>query len=517
MPTQAILTATTVATAFAAAVTALSNSSALAHGIYNGSSLPSGLAWNTYNYCNAPHVNAEHYPAAPSHSKLVYVTSFQRHAKRTPDNLLPGIDAERLANPPRGWDCATDYEVLSSASTGGVPGVEMETSYSIPAWHPLAGRIWNGTCSSGQLTRGGWEDAHKHGEDFMDVYGPGGPAQILNGSSCDEVCDSIVVRASSSARTAQVASAFLSGMGVCHRDAPKKLIVQPDTLDGIVPSYSCPHADALRAAIEATPAWKQHLADHAHVFDALHAALPTTKNITAWNSWIDHSFDALASRQCHGHPLPKGAEDAPEVSQETADEVYAMGDWEYDYIWNKASASANANASQTGDLADEYVRYGSAVLVDELVRDLKAVAAAHVAGGDVKSTAPLVKLFVGHDGTMVRLLKTLAQSGAIRWPAMGSEVVIEVWRQDGCDDDDKKEEKGAQASRLFVRIFAYGTLLETDAEKLRSKGSNSSVAAPESSSQSGLVEWTPLEVVIEYLEERIPADLVEKCAPSLPS
>lgn len=514
MPAQAILTATTVATAFAAAVTALSNtpaSSLSAPGIYNGSSLPASLAWNTYNYCNAPHVNAEHYPGAPPHNKLIYVTSFQRHAKRTPDNLLPGIDAERLANPPEGWDCATDYEVLSSAGTVGVVGVQMETSYNIPAWHPLSGRIWNGTCSSGQLTRGGWEDAHKHGEDFMAVYGPGGAAQILS-NHCDEACDSIMMRASPSARTAQVASAFLSGMGVCHRDgSAKKLIVQPDTIDGIVPSYSCPHADTLRTAIEATPVWKQHLAEHAHVFAALHVSLPTTKNVTAWNSWIDHSFDALASRQCHGHPLPRGAEGAPMVSQETADEVYAMGDWEYDYIWNKAGANG------TGDLADEYVRYGSAVLVDELVRDLKAVASAHAAG---EAAMPLVKLFVGHDGTMVRLLKTLAQSGAIRWPAMGSEVVIEVWRQDGCGDDKKEKEgegKGSQASRLFVRIFAYGTLLETDAEKLRSRGSNSTTAVPGSSSQSGIVQWTPLEDVIEYLEQRIPADLVEKCAPSLSS
>ena len=54
-----------------------------ADGVYNSSITPSNLPWNTYNYCNAPHVNAKHYslPANASHAKLVYMNAVIRHHK----------------------------------------------------------------------------------------------------------------------------------------------------------------------------------------------------------------------------------------------------------------------------------------------------------------------------------------------------------------------------------------------------------------------------------------------------
>lgn len=51
-------------------------------GVYNSSQTPADLPWNTYNYCNAPHVNAKHY-TAPSvdGAKLVYLNLVMRHHK----------------------------------------------------------------------------------------------------------------------------------------------------------------------------------------------------------------------------------------------------------------------------------------------------------------------------------------------------------------------------------------------------------------------------------------------------
>ena len=53
------------------------------NGVYNSSVTPSDLPWNTYNYCNAPHVNAEHYarPTNVSGSELVYMNVMIRHHK----------------------------------------------------------------------------------------------------------------------------------------------------------------------------------------------------------------------------------------------------------------------------------------------------------------------------------------------------------------------------------------------------------------------------------------------------
>lgn len=52
-------------------------------GVYNTSKTPSNLPWNTYNYCNSPHVNVEHYskPDNVTGAKLVYLNVVMRHHK----------------------------------------------------------------------------------------------------------------------------------------------------------------------------------------------------------------------------------------------------------------------------------------------------------------------------------------------------------------------------------------------------------------------------------------------------
>jgi hypothetical protein len=59
---------------------------ASAYGVYNSSQTPSTLPWDTYNFCNAPHVNAVHYDLPPNvtsagGSMLVHVSVIMRHHK----------------------------------------------------------------------------------------------------------------------------------------------------------------------------------------------------------------------------------------------------------------------------------------------------------------------------------------------------------------------------------------------------------------------------------------------------
>jgi hypothetical protein len=49
-------------------------------GVYNSSTTPRSLPWDTYNYCNAPHVNARHY-TAPEDAELVHLSVMMRHHK----------------------------------------------------------------------------------------------------------------------------------------------------------------------------------------------------------------------------------------------------------------------------------------------------------------------------------------------------------------------------------------------------------------------------------------------------
>lgn len=51
-------------------------------GVYNSSKTPTNLPWNTYNYCNAPHVNAKHYQRPQDlGAELVYLNVVTRHHK----------------------------------------------------------------------------------------------------------------------------------------------------------------------------------------------------------------------------------------------------------------------------------------------------------------------------------------------------------------------------------------------------------------------------------------------------
>lgn len=61
---------------------------ASASGVYNSSQTPSTLPWNTYNFCNAPHLNAAHYELPPNvtfastgGSQLIHVSVIMRHHK----------------------------------------------------------------------------------------------------------------------------------------------------------------------------------------------------------------------------------------------------------------------------------------------------------------------------------------------------------------------------------------------------------------------------------------------------
>jgi len=65
------------------------NSICSSAGVYNTSFTPDYLPWNTYNYCNAPHVNVEHYetPSNAADATLVYMNVVLRHHKVSDDAL----------------------------------------------------------------------------------------------------------------------------------------------------------------------------------------------------------------------------------------------------------------------------------------------------------------------------------------------------------------------------------------------------------------------------------------------
>ncbi|PCH43274.1 phosphoglycerate mutase-like protein [Wolfiporia cocos MD-104 SS10] len=408
-------------------------------GVYNSSHTPEDLPWNTYNYCNAPHVNAEHYqmPSNVSNATLTYMNVVLRHHKRTPDNLYPEENELNSV----AWNCTGFHQF----SYGGESAMIYHKTYS-PPWHPFLIQIWNGTCDQGQLTQEGLQDAIRHGEDLWAVY-----AEKLGFLTTINEYD-IFIRTSTETRTFQVAGGLLQGMdpGMATKTFP--VTTQPSVIDSIPPDYSCPKADIIRSAFQSVPAWLAHLEKNAALQERLGTTLGTT-GLSAWTSWYDHYFDTFTSRTCHGHPLPCNATGAC-VSEQDAARVFAIGDFEYNYIWNAA------------ENATKYSQLTFGVFYMELAYNFKLFRS----GGETHK----LRLYVGHDGTMIRLASLLGigRVAPLRWPAMGSEIVMEVWRTtDG---------------EHFVRIMHEGTPV------------------------SGL-EWQSLDDFIDALESQIPENLYDEC------
>ncbi|KIJ51212.1 hypothetical protein M422DRAFT_158528 [Sphaerobolus stellatus SS14] len=417
---------------------------ATVNGVYSGSQTPAQFPWNTYNYCNAPHVNAAHYSTPPNATgaELIYMNVMIRHHKRTPDNLYPN---ENMLNPEAGWDC-TDFLESTYGSLTGNDGENARIFHEtvIPASHPFLSQIWNGSCDEGQLTAGGLEDAIVHGKDFASVY-------INKLKFLKEVDQTeIYVRTSTEDRTYQVAGGMLFGMDPSVDGKAFKVHNEPASIDSMVPSYPCPAADSIRDQYQSIPAWTDHLNANADLKARLDATLGTA-GLSAWSSWYDHFFDTFSSRTCNAHSLPCNSTGAC-VSLEDAATVFSIGDFEYNYIWKAADGASTYNSLTFG------------VMFQELAQNFL----------DFKAGTESFKLrlYVAHDGSMIRLASGLGVQGPLRWPALGSEFVFEVWQ--------------TKSKARFVRVMFEGT------------------------PAVGL-EWVAFDDFVSLLQSNVPANLFEQC------
>lgn len=138
--------------------------------------------------------------------------------------------------------------------------------------------------------------------------------------------------------------------------------------------------------------------------------MPTSDS--GFHASFDHYYDNLSARQCHAKPLPcklvNGANSTTCVTQDLADAVYRMGNWEYSQIYRDASTSLSASVASYG------------VWVAELAANLRSAVEGNNSVRYMHNIA--------HDGSVSRLLSIL-QIDTMVWPGMGSEVVFELWKK----------------------------------------------------------------------------------------
>lgn len=250
----------------------------------------------------------------------------------------------------------------------------------------------------------------------------------------------VVYRVTNNPITSQVAGMLVAGMWRTTAAVP--LVVQASGVDSLEPQYPCPRGTDLFNALksDADRRWAGHLDAAQALFARLDDISGVPPRDAGFHASFDHYYDNLSARQCHGKPLPcklvDGVNSSTCVTQDMADTVYRLGQWEFSHMYRDAATSLRA---ATGN-------YG--VWVAELAAHLRAVKE-----GRVGNT--LYFHNVAHDGSVSRLL-ALLQIESMVWPGMGSELVFELYRR----------KQGAPPDDYFVRVLFGGQPLRSSSPAL---------------------------------------------------
>jgi acid phosphatase len=418
------------------------------HGFnFAGSRLPEGTRYGTYNYCNMPHVRREEYDIVGEEYELRYVEVIHRHHKRTPyaSNTFP---KEQYP-----WDCSGQGLFYYGQPLGDATNSSAHTYWSVytSSTNPFAASGFNGTCQFPQITKGGLDDSWQHGKDLYGVY-----RDLLNFLPDKYDANTVRFRVTNNVITSQVSGMLISGMYPSQTDNTKTpLSIQPSPIDSLEPRYPCAAAAKLYSTYgvgSASKNWSQHLSAAGPLFATLDTISGIQPEDAEWHKSLDHYYDNLSTRQCDGKPLPCAANNKSScVTQDIADTVYRLGQYEYSFIYRDAPDSLQAAVGSYG------------VWIAEVAQNMRDAM-------DGRS-AVVYRHNVAHDGSVSRLLSVL-QVEEMVWPGMGAEVVFEVYRGT----------QGKWKGRWFVRVLWGGRVLVSSNPML------------------GKVDMLDLEVLLKYFE-----------------
>lgn len=188
------------------------------------------------------------------------------------------------------------------------------------------------------------------------------------------------------------------------------LHIQPSSIDSLEPAYSCPAASSVYSSygVGSTAAnWTAHLTAAKPLFSSLDAISGVPVDSVDWHKSFDHYYDNLSARQCHAKLLPCNINDTSKcVTQDQADTVYRLGQYEYSFIYRDSPASLQAAVGSYG------------VFLAELASNIRS---------RISGQSPVIyRHNVAHDGSVSRLLSIL-QVEVMVWVGMGAEVVFEVY------------------------------------------------------------------------------------------
>ncbi|ORY58499.1 histidine acid phosphatase [Pseudomassariella vexata] len=458
--------------------------------IFNSSTTPDA-EYGTYNWCNMPHVRHTEYPVPNSSFSLSYVEVIHRHHKRTPyaANSFP---VESYA-----WNCddqglfyfGQHLPLITGEGKGnGARGAETYWSGFMSPVNPFQAKGWTGTCQFPQISASGLDDSWTHGADLYGTYHDlleFLPSREEAAQDPESWRNKVVYRVTNNQITSQVAGMVIAGMW--NTTDAVAVIIQPAGIDSLEPQYSCAVGsttwDDIKSA--SNPAWAEHQTAAEDLYASLDdiSGIPVDDTETGFHDSFDHYYDNLSARQCHSKPLPckliNGANSSTTcITQDMANAVYRMGQWEYSQLYRDANSSLAASVGNYG------------VWIAELAAHFRAV----VAGEKNGERGPIYVHNVAHDGSVSRVLSIL-QVEIMVWPGMGSEVVFEVWKKA------ENVDAATKRSGYYVRVLFGGQPL---------KSSNPTL---------GLIDMLPVETLLAYFDGLVgqnASSMVGKCNGTIP-
>lgn len=382
---------------------------------------------NGYDYCNMPHAHKDTYPEPGKGYQLEYVEVIQRHHKRTPyaHNVFP------VENYP--WYCDDEnlyYGAMAMETQEGSRATWWQV-YQSPQ-NPMH-QGFNGSCQFPQMTRGGLNDAHKHGEHLIQVYR--GTMGFLPGDYHEHT---VGYRVTNNVITSQSGAFVLQGMWYGRKEKHTPLFIQPASIDSLEPSYPCKYADKLYASYGVgsdEKEWKKHLDQSSELKARLDRISGVDPEDEEWSQSWDHYFDNLSSKLCHDKALPCSTKNESDcVTREEADQVFRLGMYEYSYIYRDHPDSLNASVASYGGW------------ISEIAQNIRQ-GGMGIGKSSVPGTSPRMRYRhnIAHDGSMARLLSIL-QANQMVWPGMGAEIIFEVFSKKDC---------------FYVRVLWGGQILRS--------------------------------------------------------
>ncbi|PPQ74101.1 hypothetical protein CVT26_006480 [Gymnopilus dilepis] len=373
-----------------------------APGIFTSSDTPDS-EYGVYNWCNMPHVRQREYKTPPRAYTLEYVEVIQRHHKRTP------YSSNTFFKEDVSWSCdgsgatfgmirqvlvaLTFVDPLTSGYIARVVLEQVYRQYSGKHLRTLKIRGFQ-HCQFPQITSEGLQDSITHGSDLRAVYASrlGLPAKLDPTTTKIRVTNNVI--------TSQVASGLVAGLFPLSEPHDIAVMIQSSNFDSLEPAYSCGAASRLISDYTTGSdgaQWQAHLTEAAPLYSKLDKVSGiATQDSGGWHVSFDHYYDNLSAKQCHGKALPCSVNDTSLcITQEEANTVYRLGNWEYSYQFRDAPQSAQYSA----------FRYGVWAL--ELESHLQA---------KVDGTSQ-----VAHDGSISPLLGLL-QIDQMVWPGISDRL-----------------------------------------------------------------------------------------------